>query len=150
MSRKHSHYFKDVSNLSSIDVYRVLLLFSVTDPCIQHAAKKLLVAGGRGAGKDISRDIQEAIDSLARWQEIRLEDAPLLPTLRELPKLPSSEDLIDAIDPVDTAFDWFDHARSFVTDEWAFKTIVRMLLKGLECKLAPLAPVNPIRREDHP
>lgn len=73
---KHSHYFKDVSKLQRIDIYRVLQLFTVTDPCLQHAAKKLLVAGGRGAGKDIARDIQEAIDSLVRWQAMREEEAP--------------------------------------------------------------------------
>lgn len=72
--RPHSHYFKDVSHLDTIDVYRVLALFAVNDPCIQHAVKKLLVAGGRGAGKDISRDIKEAIDSLQRWQDMRRED----------------------------------------------------------------------------
>jgi hypothetical protein len=78
---KHSHYFKDVSKLESIDVYRVLSLFSVTDPCLQHAIKKLLVAGGRGGGKDITRDIQEAVDSLTRWQEMRGEDGtPIQPT----------------------------------------------------------------------
>ena len=73
-SRAHNHYFKDVSKLKYVDVYRVLELFNVTDPCIQHAVKKLLVAGGRGAGKDINKDIQEAIDSLARWKEMRVED----------------------------------------------------------------------------
>lgn len=72
--RKHSHYFKPCP-FSAVDVYRVLALFGVTDPCLQHAAKKLLVAGGRGGGKDISRDIQEAIDTLARWQEMRAEEA---------------------------------------------------------------------------
>jgi hypothetical protein len=34
MSR-HRHYFKDVSKLQTVDVYRVLTLFEVTDPCIQ-------------------------------------------------------------------------------------------------------------------
>lgn len=72
--KKHNHYFKDVSHLKTVDVYRVLELFSVNDPCIQHAVKKLLVAGGRGAGKDINKDIQEAIDSLVRWQDMRKED----------------------------------------------------------------------------
>lgn len=72
--RPHSHYYKDVAHLDTIDVYRVLSLFSVTDPCLQHAVKKLLVAGGRGAGKDITRDVQEAIDSLKRWQGMRDED----------------------------------------------------------------------------
>lgn len=71
----HSHYFKDVQHLETLDVYRVLKLFNVTDPCIQHAVKKLLVAGGRGAGKDITQDIEEAIDSLDRWLEMANEDA---------------------------------------------------------------------------
>lgn len=70
----HSHYFKDVSKLTHIDVYRVLSLFEVVDPCIQHAVKKLLVAGGRGAGKGVGKDVQEAIDSLRRYQEIQKED----------------------------------------------------------------------------
>lgn len=71
--RKHSHYFKPTP-FDSIDVYRVLQLFEVSDPCLQHAVKKLLVAGGRGGGKDISRDVQEAIDTLVRWQEMRGEE----------------------------------------------------------------------------
>lgn len=71
-TRKHSHYFKDVSTLNKIDVYRVLDLYEVTDPCVQHAVKKLLVAGNRGA-KDKSKDIQEAIDTLTRWQEMQDE-----------------------------------------------------------------------------
>ena len=37
---KHGHYFKPVHNLTHIDVYRVLELFEVTDPCVQHAVKK--------------------------------------------------------------------------------------------------------------
>ena len=79
--RKHSHYFKDVSRLDSIDVYRVLQLFGVTDPCLQHAIKKLLVAGGRGH-KDIDSDVSEAIDTLERWVEMREEDA--LPDLDDV------------------------------------------------------------------
>lgn len=71
---KHSHYFKSVKGLNDIDVYRVLQLFNVTDPCLQHSIKKLLVAGGRDGGKDITRDIQEAIDTLVRWQEMRSEE----------------------------------------------------------------------------
>lgn len=79
VAAKHSHYHKDVQHLDSIDVYRVLALFNVTDPCIQHAVKKLLVAGGRGAGKDIGKDVQESIDSLTRWQEMREEDLRPIP-----------------------------------------------------------------------
>lgn len=73
-ARKHNHYFKDVRHLEEVDVYRVLRLFGVTDPSIAHAAKKLLVAGGRGAGKDITQDVQEAIDSLQRSLEMQQED----------------------------------------------------------------------------
>jgi len=87
--RKHPHYYKDVSNLKEVDVYRVLKLFNVTDPCIQHSIKKLLVAGGRGGGKDISKDIQEAIDTLERWKEIQAEDAPVVTDLGK-PKPPKT------------------------------------------------------------
>jgi hypothetical protein len=72
---KHSHYFRDVSSLKTVDVYRILELFGVADPCLQHAIKKLLVAGGRGAGKDITQDVTEAMDTLKRWQQMRAEDA---------------------------------------------------------------------------
>lgn len=74
---KHPHYHKPVPpGVKTIDVYRVLKMFDVTDPCLQHAIKKLLVAGGRGAGKDISRDVQEAVDSCNRFLEMRTEEAP--------------------------------------------------------------------------
>ena len=76
-TRPHGHYFKPVEGLAHVDVYRVLALFNVTDPALQHATKKLLVAGGRGAGKDIRQDVQEAIDALLRWQEMRSEDLQL-------------------------------------------------------------------------
>jgi hypothetical protein len=71
---KHMHYFKPTNGVEHVDVYRILKLFNVTDPCLQHAIKKLLVAGGRGE-KCIGRDIQEAIDTLERWKEMRNEDA---------------------------------------------------------------------------
>lgn len=71
--RKHGHYFKDVSGIAEIDVYRVLRLYDVEDQAIAHAIKKLLVCGARGV-KDKSRDVQEAIDTLLRWQEIERED----------------------------------------------------------------------------
>jgi len=69
----HSHYKKDVSKLEMIDVYRVLDLWQVNDHAIGHAIKKLLNAGQRGS-KDMQQDIQEAIDSLTRWQEMQKED----------------------------------------------------------------------------
>lgn len=67
-----SHYYK-MCPYEFVDVYRVLSLFEVTDPCIQHAIKKLLVAGGRGA-KDSNKDVTEAIASLNRWIEMRKEE----------------------------------------------------------------------------
>lgn len=70
---KHCHYHKSVKHLESIDVYRVISLFSVTDPCVQHAVKKLLCAGQRGA-KDFGKDIREAVDTLERCLEMRAED----------------------------------------------------------------------------
>jgi hypothetical protein len=73
-SREYSHYYRDVSKLKGVDIYRLLLLFGVTDPCLQHAAKKIIVAGGRIGGKDISQDINEAIVTLTRWQEMRAEE----------------------------------------------------------------------------
>lgn len=72
-TRAHHHYYKDVSHLNTVDVYRVLQLFDVTDPCLQHAIKKLLCAGGRGA-KDAEKDVNEAIDSCARYLDMRAED----------------------------------------------------------------------------
>ena len=68
-----SHYFKDVQTLKHIDVYRVLVLFGVTNPCLQHAIKKLLCAGNRGV-KDELKDVQEAIASLLRYLEMQTED----------------------------------------------------------------------------
>jgi hypothetical protein len=73
IERKHSAYFKPCP-YDYIDVYRVLEMWEVKSPPIEHAIKKLLVAGGRGGGKDVERDIQESIDALVRWQEMRKED----------------------------------------------------------------------------
>lgn len=75
IDKKHSHYFKDVSKIDYIDVYRVIDLYQITDPCIAHALKKLLVCGGRGH-KDINRDVQDVIDSLVRWQDMQEENQP--------------------------------------------------------------------------
>lgn len=72
---RFGHYYKDVRGLDHIDVYRVLQLFEVTDPCIQHAVKKLLVAGKRGS-KTSESDVSEAIISLQRHIEMLKEDEP--------------------------------------------------------------------------
>jgi len=69
VERKHSHYFKDVSGVDQIDVYAVLRLFEVTDPCLQHIVKKALCAGKRGA-KDWAKDVQEIADTAQRLIEL--------------------------------------------------------------------------------
>lgn len=71
--RRHRHYFRPVQGFDEIDIYRILKIFDVTDPCVQHAIKKLLVLGERGH-KNAFADVQEAIDSLERWKEMRAED----------------------------------------------------------------------------
>jgi hypothetical protein len=48
-----------------VDVYDVLRAFVVTDPAIQHALKKLLCPGVRGA-KGMRRDLEEAVQSIER------------------------------------------------------------------------------------
>ncbi len=70
---EYSHYQKSVEHLKWIDVYRVLVLFGVTNPCLQHAIKKLLCAGQRGV-KDQKQDVQEAIASLLRYLEMQTDD----------------------------------------------------------------------------
>ena len=67
--KKHSHYFKDVSDLNEIDVYQVLRLFNVTDPCLQHIVKKALCAGQRGH-KDFETDLKNIFDTAKRALEI--------------------------------------------------------------------------------
>ena len=67
--RKHRHYFKDVSNIAEIDVYAVLKLFDVTDPCLQHIVKKSLCAGKRGH-KDMMEDLQNIVDTAIRAVEL--------------------------------------------------------------------------------
>lgn len=86
---EHSHYFKDVKNLNTIDVYKVCELFGIDDPsgAIQHAIKKLLVAGGRGV-KDRERDIKEAIDTLTR--HLKSND-PWLGRLSEIAPLATAQ-----------------------------------------------------------
>jgi len=78
-------YFRDVSHLDAIDIYRVLAMWQIDSPALQHAIKKLMAAGKRGA-KDDAKDVQEAIDSLQRWQQMRAEDAGMGD---EPPRLPA-------------------------------------------------------------
>lgn len=72
MNQKYNHYYRDVSHLEKIDIYRFCQLFGVTGP-LEHALKKIACAGNRGA-KDFYKDLYEAIDSINRAIEMRQED----------------------------------------------------------------------------
>jgi hypothetical protein len=52
-----------------VDVYDVLKAFNVTCPAIQHAVKKLLCPGQRGA-KDAMQDLMEARFSIDRAMQL--------------------------------------------------------------------------------
>jgi DNA repair exonuclease SbcCD ATPase subunit len=65
----YPHYFRDVSQLTHVDVYWVLQAWSVNNPSVQHAVKKLLAAGQRGA-KDEVQDLKEARNSINRAIEL--------------------------------------------------------------------------------
>lgn len=56
--------------VTTVDVYRVLDAFCVTDPAIQHALKKMLCTGLRGH-KDYLTDLDDAIESLQKAKELR-------------------------------------------------------------------------------
>lgn len=81
LAELYPHYHKNVAHLKSVDVYRVLDLFDVTDQKIGHAVKKLLCTGKRG-GKDFRQDVTEARNTLNRLLQMLDEDeaANVLPT----------------------------------------------------------------------
>lgn len=69
-----SKYDREIIGLDgtevTVDVYRVLDAFQVTDPAIQHALKKMLCTGLRGH-KDYLTDLEDAIESLEKAKELR-------------------------------------------------------------------------------
>jgi hypothetical protein len=56
-----------------IDVYRIIDLYELHDPCFQHALKKILVPGARGH-KDLTKDINDIIDTMQRKLEMMAEN----------------------------------------------------------------------------
>ena len=66
-------YIVDISKYNKLDIYRILKLYEVSDPCLQHAIKKLLCAGKRNI-KNQTQYINEAILSLKRFLEMQGED----------------------------------------------------------------------------
>ncbi len=71
-TQKYSHYFREWRG-GKLDFYRIADLFGPWHACQEHAAKKIMFAGERGS-KDLKKDIQEAIDTLTRWQVIIAEN----------------------------------------------------------------------------
>jgi hypothetical protein len=99
-AQQHPHYYVDVTGLSKVDIYRLLELFGVNSPSMQHAIKKLLVAGQRGH-KDAATDVNDAIKSLTRWVEMRAEDEALnamkTSAYEEIKRPPRAYDLIETL-----------------------------------------------------
>lgn len=71
MNESGSKYLRKIIGAVNgcIDVYSVILSFSVTCPARQHALKKILCAGLRGKG-DCLQDLKEARDAIDRAIEI--------------------------------------------------------------------------------
>lgn len=55
--------------VTTVDVYRVLDAFGVSDPATQHAIKKMLCTGLRGH-KDYMTDLNDSIESLQKAKEL--------------------------------------------------------------------------------
>lgn len=72
LALKYPQYHKSVAHLDSIDVYTVHQLFGLNDPsgALQHASKKLLLAGQRNGAKPMLKDIEEARDTLTRYLDL--------------------------------------------------------------------------------
>lgn len=68
-----SKYNREIIGLdgkvTTVDCYRVLDAFGVSDPATQHAIKKMLCAGLRGH-KDYLTDIDDSIESLQKAKEL--------------------------------------------------------------------------------
>lgn len=69
--KEYKHYKYSYKGIK-LDPYRILTVYNVTCPAMQHAIKKLLRAGN--SIKDLEQDIQEVIDTLKRKLEMLKED----------------------------------------------------------------------------
>ena len=72
---EYKHYQYSYKGIK-LDPYRILSVYGVTCPAIQHAIKKLLRAGN--SVKDLEQDIKEVIDTLKRKLEMIEEDRGLV------------------------------------------------------------------------
>jgi hypothetical protein len=68
VDKRDNHYAIDVSDAMEVDIYEICNRFKVNDPsgCVQHAIKKLLVAGKRNGGKTQLQDYQEVVRTMKR------------------------------------------------------------------------------------
>lgn len=98
LSQRYPAYYKNVENVDSIDVYAVHQLFQVNDPsgALQHASKKLLLAGARTGGKPAIKDVQEARDTLTRYLEIHNVGVLLAPSVKPAPEA-ANDPLMDLL-----------------------------------------------------
>lgn len=91
MTRKYNHYFRPIPpGVTAIDLYRFAEMFEITDSSLFHAVKKIVAAGKRGS-KNTAQDVQEAIDSLQRWQEMRREETHDQKTTPDRDKAPIAD-----------------------------------------------------------
>ena len=72
LENNKSKYHREIKKGVFVDVYDVLSAFEVVNPAMQHALKKMLAPGKRGA-KDTVQDMQEAIQSIERAIELEGE-----------------------------------------------------------------------------
>ena len=72
---ERNKYSREIKPKVFVDVYDVLRAFAVTDPCLQHLAKKALCAGLRGHKdrledlEDIKKSIERAIEMHKEWEQ---------------------------------------------------------------------------------
>ena len=69
MNKYEREIFGIDGTVTTVDVYRVLDAFGVSDPATQHALKKMLCTGLRGH-KDYLTDLNDSIDSLQKAKEL--------------------------------------------------------------------------------
>ena len=74
-TNEYKHYQYSYKGIK-LDPYRILSVYGVTCPAMQHAIKKLLRAGN--SVKDLEQDIKEVIDTLKRKLEMIEEDKGLV------------------------------------------------------------------------
>ena len=67
-------YYDYVFNGVKIDPYRILEVYEVHHPALQHAIKKLL-RSGRKEGQSIIDDVRESISALQRYLEMMEEES---------------------------------------------------------------------------